>query len=204
MKYNFGIKKQIYLSRSVFTRLDENRDIQCVLEESFIFLTERSHPHCSPYFIFFHFCFYQNLVFSDFQSNLRFFLLFFSLDPHILSIFVFLDLFLPPDIIIFAFCKLNFFCWSSFQHFPGLTSGETKSRCMWKRESGWHEECQWWKILRLGWEGGLIRWRFSPSGWTYKILNTRSLGALRAPTSSWRPFGPLDFVLRALYSTTVF
>ena len=27
---------------------------------------------------------------------------------------------------------------------------------------------------------------------------TRSLGALRAPTSSWRPFGPLDFVLRAL------
>ena len=28
--------------------------------------------------------------------------------------------------------------------------------------------------------------------------NTRSVGALRAPTSSWRPFGPLDFVLRAL------
>ena len=28
--------------------------------------------------------------------------------------------------------------------------------------------------------------------------NTRSLGALRAPTSSWRPFGPLDFVLCAL------
>ena len=28
--------------------------------------------------------------------------------------------------------------------------------------------------------------------------STRSLGALRAPTSSWRPFGPLDFVLRAL------
>ena len=27
---------------------------------------------------------------------------------------------------------------------------------------------------------------------------TRSLGALRAPASSWRPFGPLDFVLRAL------
>ena len=27
---------------------------------------------------------------------------------------------------------------------------------------------------------------------------TRCLGALRAPTSSWRPFGPLDFVLRAL------
>ena len=25
---------------------------------------------------------------------------------------------------------------------------------------------------------------------------TRSLGALRAPTSSWRPFGPLYFVLR--------
>ena len=30
------------------------------------------------------------------------------------------------------------------------------------------------------------------------INSTRSLGALRAPTSSWRPFGPLDFVLRAL------
>ena len=27
---------------------------------------------------------------------------------------------------------------------------------------------------------------------------TRSLGALWAPTSSWRPFGPLDIVLRAL------
>ena len=30
-----------------------------------------------------------------------------------------------------------------------------------------------------------------------EILGTRSLGALRVPTSSWRPFGPLDFVLRA-------
>ena len=27
---------------------------------------------------------------------------------------------------------------------------------------------------------------------------TRSLGALWAPTSSWRPFGPLNFVLHAL------
>ena len=27
---------------------------------------------------------------------------------------------------------------------------------------------------------------------------TRSLGALKAPTSSWRPFGPLEFVLCAL------
>ena len=32
----------------------------------------------------------------------------------------------------------------------------------------------------------------------YKYWRTRSLGALRAPTSSWRPFGTLDFVLRAL------
>ena len=31
-----------------------------------------------------------------------------------------------------------------------------------------------------------------------KIFETRSLGALRAPTSSWRSFGPLDFVLCAL------
>ena len=30
------------------------------------------------------------------------------------------------------------------------------------------------------------------------IIKHRSLGALRAPTSRWRPFGPLDFVLRAL------
>ena len=30
------------------------------------------------------------------------------------------------------------------------------------------------------------------------IYITRSLGALRAPTSSWRPCGPLDFVLHAL------
>ena len=29
-------------------------------------------------------------------------------------------------------------------------------------------------------------------------MKTRSLGALPAPTSSCRPFGPLDFVLRAL------
>ena len=32
----------------------------------------------------------------------------------------------------------------------------------------------------------------------FTIFDTRSLGALRAPTSSWRRFGPLDFVLRAL------
>ena len=31
-----------------------------------------------------------------------------------------------------------------------------------------------------------------------KYESTRSLGALRAPTSRRRPFGPLDFVLRAL------
>ena len=30
------------------------------------------------------------------------------------------------------------------------------------------------------------------------LFYTRSLGALRAPTFSWRPFGPLDFVLCAL------
>ena len=30
------------------------------------------------------------------------------------------------------------------------------------------------------------------------MMMTRSLGALRAPTSRWRPFGPLYFVLRAL------
>ena len=32
----------------------------------------------------------------------------------------------------------------------------------------------------------------------YKYKYKGSLGALRAPTSSWGPFGPLDFVLRAL------
>ena len=35
-----------------------------------------------------------------------------------------------------------------------------------------------------------------------KVWWTRSLGALRAPTSSWRPFGPLDFVLRGLRALT--
>ena len=34
----------------------------------------------------------------------------------------------------------------------------------------------------------------------YILYFTRSLGALRAPTSSWRPFGPIDFVLRALWA----
>ena len=37
--------------------------------------------------------------------------------------------------------------------------------------------------------------------YTFLYLNymyNRSLGALRAPTSSWGPFGPLDFVLCAL------
>ena len=57
VKYNFGldcnnIKKQIFLIRSVFTRLDENRDIQCALEESFIFLTERSYHRLSLIFVF--------------------------------------------------------------------------------------------------------------------------------------------------------
>ena len=33
---------------------------------------------------------------------------------------------------------------------------------------------------------------------TMMNMMNRGLGALRAPTSSWRPFGPLDFVLRAL------
>ena len=40
----------------------------------------------------------------------------------------------------------------------------------------------WWEV------------RFCPQN----IHKTRSLGALRAPTSSLRPFGPLDFVFRAL------
>ena len=32
------------------------------------------------------------------------------------------------------------------------------------------------------------------------IYVTRSRGALRALSSRWRPFGPLDFVLRALWA----
>ena len=32
----------------------------------------------------------------------------------------------------------------------------------------------------------------------FALSKTRSVGALRAPTSSWRPFEPLDFVLLAL------
>ena len=45
--------------------------------------------------------------------------------------------------------------------------------------------------------GGLIA--FPPHNLDFQeIFDTRTLGALRAPTSRWRPFGPLDFVLRAL------
>ena len=51
-----------------------------------------------------------------------------------------------------------------------------------------------------------IRWFIDPSDQNEQyhtplhseIWVTRSLGAFRAPTSSWRPFGPLDFILRAL------
>ena len=34
---------------------------------------------------------------------------------------------------------------------------------------------------------------------TRDYINTRSLGALQAPASGWRPFGPLDFVLHGLH-----
>ena len=34
----------------------------------------------------------------------------------------------------------------------------------------------------------------------FSIYKTRSLGALHAPTFSWRPFGHLDFILRALWA----
>ena len=37
-----------------------------------------------------------------------------------------------------------------------------------------------------------------PPSKSHHMMITRSVGALRNPTSSWRPFGPLDFVLRAL------
>ena len=40
--------------------------------------------------------------------------------------------------------------------------------------------------------------QFSDYGAQVKYDATRSLGALRALTSSWRPFEPLDFVLHAL------
>ena len=93
LKSNFGpeliyIKKQIFSFRSVFTRLDENRDIQCVLEESFIFLTERSSLFivCFPWFLLF-FRTLFSMTFGLSPSNLCFFLLFSLLD-HILSIFV--------------------------------------------------------------------------------------------------------------------
>ena len=50
-----------------------------------------------------------------------------------------------------------------------------------------------WSLLFIF---GSLYWS---SSWRWQPHNyTRSLGALRAPTSSWRLFGPLDFVLRAL------
>ena len=51
--------------------------------------------------------------------------------------------------------------------------------------------CLVWSMLRQG-------FYFGESAEGMRIYITRSLGALRAPTSSWRPFGPLDFVHRAL------
>ena len=47
----------------------------------------------------------------------------------------------------------------------------------------------------------LANWKLRLADWKSESANywlTRSLGALRAPTSSWRPFRPLDFVPRAL------
>ena len=38
----------------------------------------------------------------------------------------------------------------------------------------------------------------SEIGWFMLLFPNRSQWPLRGQTSSWRPFGPLDFVLRAL------
>ena len=45
--------------------------------------------------------------------------------------------------------------------FPGLTSGETRSRCMWRRESGWQGGCRWWRTQRRGWREAPTRQHFS-------------------------------------------
>ena len=54
----------------------------------------------------------------------------------------------------------------------------------------------WWLIKTIGYYYIWQRWKW----WHFLVLyfQTWSLGALRAPTSSRRTFGPLDFVLRAL------
>ena len=65
-----------------------------------------------------------------------------------------------------------------------------------------HQNCE---AIILGRENQLpddfvpgLTGQFSQSEHKVHYKMTRSLGALRAPTSSWRPFGSLDFVLRAL------
>ena len=49
--------------------------------------------------------------------------------------------------------------------------------------------------LCLSWAWNMLS---NEHGICAKYRCTRGLGVLRAPTSSWRPFGPLHFVLRAL------
>ena len=50
----------------------------------------------------------------------------------------------------------------------------------------------------VNWQSVFMEGKEHQASALVSILSTRSLGALRAPTSRWRPFGPLDFVLRAL------
>ena len=62
----------------------------------------------------------------------------------------------------------------------------------------------WLRLLHSYWEGhrdilltNLINDSIDQSISFDNFFITRSLGALWAQTSSWKPFGPLDFILRA-------
>ena len=57
--------------------------------------------------------------------------------------------------------------------------------------------CSWNAPLGIKWISKYKNtWRRICANFSYFL--TRSLAALGAPTSSWRPFEPLDFILRAL------
>ena len=69
---------------------------------------------------------------------------------------------------------------------------------VWKRKCRQHpilKNCTCFKFQSYFYPAGIVLIQFSSHDW---LLDTRSLEALWALTSSWKPFGHLDFVLRTL------
>ena len=63
---------------------------------------------------------------------------------------------------------------------------------------GWRKSCHGLPMSGFVLSKLLLLRHIGGEGSYICLFTTRSLGARRAPTSSWRPFGPLDFVLHAL------